>query len=153
MKSFVTLCLSFWNIGLSNFSLGRFIHSRLTPEKASDMVRDAQSAKRLLCVSDEDLFAPYRKRELRHHEEMCKLLNRQFNLSIRIDDFATQDEECCTIRPLSLFQIDHDLKIMVINCAYTAGDKQVIGDIGPNFQIAPDTIEFHLFRACPNISK
>jgi hypothetical protein len=40
-----------------------------------------------LCLSADDLLAPYKKRELARYKELCAVLDRSFGIPLSIDDF------------------------------------------------------------------
>jgi hypothetical protein len=57
------------------------------------MIRDARTDRTLLCVSKDDLLAPYRTKERRRHEELCELLQTACTFDIRFEDFLTTFDE------------------------------------------------------------
>ena len=60
----------------------------------------------LLCVSKDDLFASYRTKERRRHEELCAVLRASYDCPLRFEDFLTtfEDEETAleSITPLQV---------------------------------------------------
>jgi hypothetical protein len=143
------LFLCFWDIVLGNLPEGPFSHRRITKEDARSRVEHARQAGRLLCVSNEDLFAPYRKREARKHQELCTVLSEHFAMPLSLKDFVmARDHEgkpSYSITPLQCVQVRGEDRLLVVTCAYTmlpARGKALL-----NFQIAPDTVEFHLIEA------
>ena len=70
------LYVSFWDLCLDNLPQGRFEHRVIGAGDASQMIRAAGVDKTLLCVSKDDLLAPYRTKERRRHEELCAVLRR-----------------------------------------------------------------------------
>ena len=149
MNEQATLYVSFWHIHLSNFPSEEFRHLELTSEEAKTMIHDARSSEKFFCVTQDDLFAPYKKRELTKCKEMCDTLRKHFDIDIIIDDFAMHDNGVSTVRPLNIIQINQNHKLLVIDCAYTLSENQSTDEIRPNFQIAPDSIKFHLFQTIP----
>ena len=64
------LYVSFWDLCLDNLPQGRFERRVIGAGDASQMIRAAHVDKTLLCVSKDDLLAPYRTRERRRHEAL-----------------------------------------------------------------------------------
>lgn len=62
------LFLSFWHLQLDNFPEGVFSKRLLSVAEARSLITTARSTGVLLCVSDSDLLAPYKQRELRNHQ-------------------------------------------------------------------------------------
>jgi len=56
------LYVSFWDLCLHNLPQGRFERRVIGAGDASQMIRAAHTDKTLLCVSKDDLLAPYRTR-------------------------------------------------------------------------------------------
>jgi len=59
------LYVSFWDLCLDNLPEGRFERRVIDSREASAMIRAARTDKTLLCVSKDDLLAPYRTKERR----------------------------------------------------------------------------------------
>jgi hypothetical protein len=143
------LFLCFWDIALDNLPEGTFSHRRITKEDARSRVAHARKAARLLCVSNEDLLAPYRKREAKNHKNLCTVLSEQFAIPLSIKDFVTamdhKGKPLYSIAPLQGVQVQGKDQLLVATCAYTMPPLR--GKSLPNFQIAPDSVEFHLIEA------
>lgn len=69
----------------------------------------AHTAKTLLCVSKDDLLAPYRTKERRRHEELCAVLRASYDCPLRFEDCLTAfyDEEAAvgSIMPLQVAEV------------------------------------------------
>jgi hypothetical protein len=87
------LLVSFWNISLDNLPEGTFIRRRITPDDARRYSEQARLANALLCVSGDDLLAPYHKHEREQHEGLCKVLAEHFGIALSLKDFLSKDEE------------------------------------------------------------
>ena len=83
------LYVSFWDLCLNNLPQGRFEHRVIAAGDASQMIRAAHVDKTLLCVSKDDLLAPYRTKERRRHEELCAVLRASYDCPLRFEDFHT----------------------------------------------------------------
>ena len=144
------LFVSFWHIELDNLPIGVFEHRRLVPEEARALIREARQHNSLLCLSAEDLLAPYKKRELARYKELCAVLDRGFGIPLAIDDFFSRTEHegpsFRTSNPLNCVQVGDGNVLLIVTCAYAmTGDKADAENMG--FAVSPDTVEFRLFSA------
>jgi hypothetical protein len=142
------LFLSFWNLCLANLPVGGFTHRLITPDEAQSSIEKAQQENRLLCVSHDDLLAPYRKRECENHEALCRGLGEHYGIELSEHDFLSNDESdedpLYSIVPLDCVEVrDHD-KLLVVTCHYVLGEKA--GEAWP-FEIEPTSIEFHMIES------
>ncbi len=120
------LFLSFWDIWLENLPVGGFSHRQMTGEEARALIEQTRrQGSPVVCVSNDDLLAPYKKREVQKHQELCTALKEHF----------------------SILLIQEDDRLLVITCAYTLPEKS--GGASLDFRVAPETIEFHLIEATP----
>jgi hypothetical protein len=114
--------VSFWHIGLDNLPVGVFEHRRLVPEEARALIDEARQHNRLLCLSADDLLAPYKKRELARHKELCGVLGRNFGIPLAIDEFfgSTEHEgrSWRSINPLNCYPLGDGNALLVVTCAY-----------------------------------
>ncbi len=144
------LFVSFWHICLENLPEGTFRKRQLTPKDAKRRIERARAKQRLLCVSEDDLLAPYRKDERDNHKDLCRVLNEHFGISLQLEDFfdhGGEDDPGYSIRPLSLFQVSARDRLLVVTCCYDFEAKRTSrGKL--RFSVAPDSIEFHLFEVC-----
>jgi hypothetical protein len=76
------LFVSFWHIELDNLPVGVIEHRRLVPEEARALIGEARQSNRLLCLSADDLLAPYKKRELASYKELCAVLGQHFGIPL-----------------------------------------------------------------------
>jgi len=87
------LYFSFWDLCLDSLLQGRFERRVIGAGDASQMIRAAYTDKTLLCVSKDDLLAPYRTKERRRHEELCAVLRASYDCPLRFEDFLTTFDE------------------------------------------------------------
>ena len=144
-----SLFVSFWNICLDNLPLGSFHHRCLEPETARILITNAQSERKLYCVSKDDLLAPYHKRELQKYQELCEVLASHFDINLSICDFTTEkqepDENLMSIFPLQLAKVENDKKLLIITCAYSLSESRQV--TSNSFKVAPDSVKFHIIEA------
>jgi hypothetical protein len=143
-----TLYISFWKICLNNLPETAFVHRRIAAKEAKRYIKDARKEKRLLCLSETDLFAPYRKHERENHDALRKVLKEHFEIDLTLRDFTTHfeddDDAGNCINPLNCFQIGKKDKLLIVNCAFGMRDRKKKG--GLDFEIEPTTVTFHLFE-------
>lgn len=144
------LFLTFWHIGLDNLPIGRFEHTVLTPVNARTLIAESQEQGRFSCVSRDDLLAPYKQREHSQYKDLCETLNKDFGISISVDDFVGATEHdgkpLYSIKPLDFVRVKDAARLIVVSCAYVMTERDQNAP-GLGFSIAPDTVEFHLFEA------
>jgi hypothetical protein len=154
------LFVSFWKISLSNLPEGGFVHRVISPAAASELVTAARSTEILRCVSQDDLAAPYRKRELERHRKLCAALA-VHGVQVTIADFVGPS----FINPLDFAKVRDGQRLLVVDAGYglaapasssglksiSATDKTEAADVqsafGSLFELAPDTITFHLIES------
>src|SRR5579863_7159403 len=121
------LYVSFWDLCLNNLPHGRFEHRVIDAGEASQMIHAALVDKTLLCVSKDDLLAPYRIKECRRHEELCAVLRASYDCPLRFEDFLTtfDDEETAveSITPLQVAALKSGDRLLVVTCHYQLADK------------------------------
>lgn len=143
------LFVSFWSIGLENIPEGTFVHRRMTAEEARRAIEEARQAGCLRGVSRDDLFAPYNEKKKRDHEQLCRVLGEHYGIPLSQNDFVLEDEvegePLCSIHPLALVEVDRDSSLLVVNCNYTLCKERKQHSL--DFEIAPDSVTFHLFEA------
>lgn len=149
-----TLYLSFWHISLENLPAGQIRHTILTPVRAKQAIRKAQRNESLMCVSQDDLLAPYRKRELENHSQLCAALNKKFGIKLTIADFidALEDEEGSLniINPLCFAKVRGRDRLIVVTCMYELPKKKRRDRLAMDVSLS--TIEFHLFEAATRVN-
>jgi hypothetical protein len=149
-----TLFLSFWNIGLENIPEGAFVHRELLSDEAKRLIDAAGRANGLRCASADDLFADYHQRERNNHEKLCRVLRETYDIPLSLDDFVQAEqedgEELHLTRPLVFARLSESTSILVVNCNYVLPAVRGAGAI--EFEIAPDSVTFHLFEASSTIA-
>jgi len=144
------LFLSFWKLSLENLPLGQFVHQRLSPTEAKLSIDQARQSYSLICVSSDDLLAPYKQSSLEKHRELCQVLQTHFNLSVVVKDFfsnsSVDGEEFFSVSPLEVVQVSGKIKLMIVTCSYSLPELRSPGKL--EFQVIPDSVEFHLIAAC-----
>ena len=146
------LYVSFWDLCLGNLPQGRFERRVLGAGDASQMIRAAHTDRSLLCVSKDDLLAPYRTKERRRHEELCAVLRASYDCPLRFEDFLTtfDDEETGveSIMPLQVAELQPGDRLLVVTCHYQLVDKtKRKGELEDCFVLAADSVGFHLITA------
>ena len=143
------LFISFWDICLDNLPEGAFRHRRITPDEARLSIAQARHENKLLCVSDDDIGAPYKKREAQNHEALCRVLGSHLGIALSLADlFSKHDDEndgLSFVNSLNCVQVHDHSRLLVVTCAYVpAKDKTPAGP--PAFHIDPETVEFHIIE-------
>lgn len=146
------LFVSFWDLCLDNLPQGRFERRVIGADDASQMIRAAHTDKTLLCVSKDDLLAPYRTKERRRHEALCAVLRASYGCPLRFEDFLTtlDDEETAveSITPLHVAELKPGDCLLVVTCNYQLADKtKRIGDLEDCFVLAANSVGFHLIAS------
>lgn len=145
------LYLSFWDVSLANFSSGKFHKRELSGVEAKELIESNLKLGSLLCVSSDDLNAPYNTREQKKHDDLRAALLSAHGINLAFEQFNTEDNDgdnsCYHITPLELASISEACSLLVVTCGYTV-DRQSKDDTGmPVFSVASDSIEFHLFES------
>jgi hypothetical protein len=148
------LYLSFWHVCLENLPQGQFERSVISADEARAMIRDARTDKTLLCVSKDDLLAPYRTKERRRHEELCELLQESCAIDIRFGDFLTSFAEegvsIQSIMPLEVVALRPNERLLIVTCNYRLVDKtDGHVDLEDRFALTVDSLGFHLITTLP----
>jgi hypothetical protein len=146
------LYLSFWHLCLDNLPQGQFERGVISADDARTMIRDARTDRTLLCVSKEDLLAPYRAGERRRYEELCELLRIRYSFDIRFEDFLTTfDDDGASVQsimPLEVVELRPKDRLLIVACNYQLID-QTDDHVGveDRFVLAADSVGFHLVAA------
>jgi hypothetical protein len=142
------LLLSFWNICLDNLPEGSFYRRQLQPDEAKTLIHEAQQAKRLTCVSQDDLLAPHHERARSNHQALCGVLGEHSGIMLSLEDFCSKHDEdgdaLYFTRALSLVQVTGQDSLLVITCNYMLDEstKEL-----PRFTVALDSVTFHLIES------
>ena len=106
---------------------------------------------RLLCVSKDNVLAPYRMRERENHNALRRALKKHFGISLAFRDFTgsskSSEGTMYSITPLQCVQVEGGNRLLVVTCAYTLDKREKRNRL--SFSIAPDSIEFHLIESVP----
>jgi len=81
--------LSFRDLCIGNLPCGRFEHRVIEAADARAMINAARADNTLLCVTKDDLLAPYRTKERKSHGELCTLLSASYDCPLSLEDFLT----------------------------------------------------------------
>jgi hypothetical protein len=145
------LFLSFWDVCLDNLPEGRFERRRVSPVAARAMIRAARGDKTLMCVSNDDLLAPYRQKQRRRHEALCALLHKTHDIALRLEDFlSTFDEKAGamqSVTPLQLARLQPGDHLLVVTCNYGFTERNHSADLEDRFILAEDSVRFDLVEA------
>src|ERR1700676_5791543 len=146
------LFLSFWNLCLDNLPEGRFERRGVTAVDAGAMIRAARAGNTLLCVSEDDLLAPYRATERRRHEELCSVLRSNYHWSLGFEDFLSafdgDSSDVASIVPLQLAKLNPGDSMLIVTCDYRiADDAGSSSDPEDSFVLAEDSVAFNLITA------
>ena len=144
------LFVSFWDIGLDNLPEGTFAHRRIAADDARSLIEQARQEGRLLCVTGDDLLAPYERRQREKHEELCRVLNEYFGIALSLDDFMEKNEHegkaYYSVNPLNCVRVCDQDRLLVITCHYALKEKEQAPE-PLEFEVAATTVEFHLIEA------
>ncbi len=141
--------LSFEDICLRNLPEGKFSHRCITAEEARALVEQARRDNRLLCVSDDDLLAPYEERSAEKNEDLCRVLTEHFDMPLSIKDFMSamehEGETLYSTAPLQCVQVEGEDRLLIVTCHYSMerGRKGAF----PDFKIIPESVAFHLIES------
>ena len=142
------LYVCFWDICLENIPVGRFARHLLRPEYAKLCIEDAKRDGKLLCLSEKDLLAPYHEDSLKKHTELCAALKTAFDITLSPNDFFhtydDDDDPMYVVNPLIGMRLQPQDCLIIVTCAYTLAPERKKCDL--LFDLAPDTIEFHLIE-------
>lgn len=143
------LVVSFWHIGFENIPEGTFRHRSVAPKEAKRLIDRARKIRPLQGVSHDDVFAPYHQHEKENHAKLCHVLREHYGIRLSIKDFVIKFNDSGrsshSIRPLQLTQIERSIRLLVVNCHYVIAERRKGGRL--DFDIAPDSVSFHLFEA------
>lgn len=142
------LFVSFWNICLDNLPEGAFRRRRITSDHAKRYIERARQGNRLLCLSDDDLLAPYQKHARENHKALCRVLTEHFGIALSLRDFMSKHEAdgdpCYSVNPLSCARVSGHNQLLVVTCLYVFGTKSK-GKTLP-LEIDPATVEFQMIE-------
>ena len=151
------LYVSISKISLSNLPGTMFTRRSLSAAEAAELIAQARRAGSLACVSSDDLAAPYQKRSLNLHMEVCDTL-RACGVELVIKDFF--NESFCSALEFARVTAEHRLLVIElgfdVNLPTTSGEappaqlERVEGQLAPHvsklFTVSPKAFKFHLFE-------
>jgi hypothetical protein len=146
------LFISFWNICLDNLPEGNFRRRPVPPADARRCIEEARQTGGLVCVSEHDLIAPFRKGELENHEALCRVLGEHYGITLSIEDFCSKsaegDDALYFIHPLSLAAVTEQDRLLIVTCNYGMREttERKKGEF-PLLPIAVDSVRFHLIES------
>jgi len=154
------LFVSFCNLALSNLPTGAFTNRLISGHAALHLISAARADGNLLCVSRDDLVAPYKKREFDNHVRLCVAL-KEHGISLTVSDFIGRS----CVNPLMFAEVREGQSLIVVG-AHFAFDLKHAGAKGTRdgrrvarpeseveaaarlvFEIAPGSITFNLIQA------
>lgn len=142
------LFLSFWDICLRNLPEGNFSHRRITGQEARALVEQARQNNNLLCVADDALVAPYKKREADRHKELCAVLGEHFGIALSVRDFVTamehEGEPLYSTAPLQCVQVQGEDRLLIVDCSYSLPEERSTSIL--NARVSVETVKFHLIE-------
>ena len=144
------LFVSFWDLCLENLPFGLFSHRELTAKEAKRLIDKARGANSLRGVSQDDLLAPYRKHEKGNHAKLCRVLTKDYEIALSLEDFVLDDRDekgkaGYFINPLQFARIELGKRLLVVNCHYSLPKRPRKARL--EFDVAADSVTFHLFES------
>ena len=127
-----TLFVSFWHLCLDNLPTGQFMRQAISAHEARERLDQARRQHRLRGVSDDDLLAPYRRRELRRQEQLCLVLRESYGINLTVGDFlvtAEEDPSTTSIFPLQCAQVRGRDCLLVVTALFAVpalGDGELL---------------------------
>lgn len=151
-----TTFVSFWHVELENLPTGTFSKRLLSTVEARAMVKSARAAGTLVCVTRDDLAAPYMADARERHEELCELLQEHADMQLQLDDFF--GDTC--VNTSAFATVTTQSRLLVVDCHYTfdarrAAMPEGLGKVGrttksttPRLRVslAPDSLQFHVIE-------
>jgi hypothetical protein len=148
MKS-AKLFISFWDICLENLPEGTFVRRQITPAAAKRAITQARRYKSLLCVTKDDLLAPYCRRQRRRHAELCRVLAEKFGIKLALGDFCgnlkDDNGSLNIVNPLSFVQVRGRNRLIIVTCMFSMPKRKRRDWFA--MDVSPSTVEFHLIEA------
>jgi hypothetical protein len=149
MKQKPMLFVSFWHICLENLSVGTFVHRQIGTAVARRLIAKARRNDSLLCVSQDDLLAPYRKHQRENHAELCSVLTKGLGIKLALGDFIGELEDADgslnMVNPLGLVQVNARNRLIIVTCMYCFDKRKRRSPLG--MKVEPSTVKFHLIEA------
>jgi hypothetical protein len=147
------LILSFWDLCLDNLPQGRFERRTIAAAEARALIDSARETGTLLCVSSDDLLAPYRARQSRRHAALCAVLRDSYDIPLRFEDFlsgsADREGGAQSVTPLQTACLQPGDRMMVVSCSYDFSESPRTHDPDDLFSIDRESVDFDLIAALP----
>ena len=151
------LYVSISKLTLSNLPGTTFTRRSLSALEAADLIAQARRDGSLVCVSSDDLAAPYQKRSLDLHMEVCDTL-RACGVELVIKDFF--NENFCNVLEFARVQGDHRLLVVELGfdvnlpttlaaappAPFERVEGQAAARVSKLFTVSPKAFKFHLFK-------
>ncbi len=151
------LYVSISKITLSNLPSATFTKRALSPSETSDLIAQARRDGSLMGVSSDDLAAPYQKRSLNLHVEVCEALQAS-GVGLTIKDFF--NETFCS--PLEFARVRGEHRLLVVEVGFAVNPPATQATAPPPplesvegrldlrvsklFSVSPEAFRFHLFE-------
>jgi hypothetical protein len=116
---------------------------------AKRLMNSARKGESLIGVSDNGLFGPHQKTELKNHEALCRVLTEHFDIPIALPDFFDEWDERdpgYSINPLEFARVERGSRLLVVTCCYLL-EKRAKKKSRLVFTIEPTSVEFHLLES------
>jgi hypothetical protein len=127
---------------------GAFTRRSLTPDESRLAVEQAREQGTLIGLSDDDLLAPYKRRERDNHDALRQVLSQHHGITLSLDDFCHTGEDEGQTYPicnsLNVVQMQECDRLLVVTCWYVpthnTPDEPFISNIDPT-SVTFDLIE------------
>lgn len=151
------LYVSISKISLSNLPGTTFTRRSLSADEAGNLIAQARLGRSLMGVSSEDLAAPYQKRSLDLHMEVCDAL-RACGIELAIKDFF--NENFCN--PLQFARVRGEHRLLIVEVGFEVNlpatpsvtapepleivEGQLATRVSKLFKVSSEAFQFHLFE-------
>lgn len=151
------LYVSISKLSLFNLPGSTFAKRSLPAVEAADLVAQARRNELLMCVSSDDLAAPYQKRSLELHVDVCAALQ-ACGVDLFIKDFF--NESFCNALEFARVQADH--RLLVVELGFDVNLPKNLPEppqppleraqahaslrVSKLFTVSPKAFKFHLFE-------
>ena len=96
-------------------------------------------------------MALYHQRERDNHAQLCRAFKDEYEIEMSLEDFCGKSEEDSEgldfISPLNCVRVQGSDRLMIVTCAYAFPERGDLDEDDLRFEIAADSIEFHLIEA------
>ena len=138
------LLVSFNDLCLANFIEWNYSHTIIWKDEVKDVINNS---KKLIWVSEDDLFAPYNKKEYEKTEKIINILNKDYWINISFDNFIETDEDSKFINPINIFSINKEIPLIVIEYNFTLKKRNKEKDLNIDDMFSLNKeFKFHIFK-------